>query len=387
MTRPSRFNKRRVHLALIALAAFPFLLAPVPVAHAESAEGVEPASQGWFLDRPAPPAGVPDELGDPLSNPAFTDRAYAGDHLYVGWDGTEQETPQDKDKREFIAGINFDLSGMGVPEGASITTFVVTLLEHPAVDQTHRFVTPNRTEMVNQGILACPWPEFLAGGAGGSLSGAPGEGDRHGGKCAEGVKPSSIVLTNPAEPDNNKKVYAWTFNLTEMMNQLWQAETNTSFSLEPNAASPTKSNQLWIVAFHSSKIPQTDPTALPGVLASISWVAPIEIGSSNDFGFDTSGDSSTVSTDFPFGGEAGSSFTESWPTLADAPAGRGALVAAADRKANFWDIPILGWIAALLVVLFVVFSGFTVEAEPAGASRPPGSVRALLAGELQERIE
>lgn len=361
-------SKARIHLALAAIAAVPLLFVPTHRAHADTRDGVLASASGWYWDRPPPPPGTPAEVGDPVTS-QVAPRSFVGDHLYVGWDGTDQGA----DKREMIAGVNFDLFALGVPEGSTITKFTAVMLEHASTNDR----TGNRAQMIPQGIVACPWGSFLAGDNAISMQDAPSGG----GDCNQSVLPDSVVDTTPTLTDN--KILAWTFNLTSVMNSLWQAGDNISFSLEPNTKSANISNELWVVAFHDfdySEPPADNPFGeaipKPGALAFISWVAPASTGE-EDFG----------SGSFDFGTTDGSVFdlgtstdTTGTPPTASPPTR--VAVAATGQKAAFWDIPVWGWFSSALVVMFLLLAGFSVGAPPVVSTRSPGAVAALFSGEI-----
>ena len=374
--------RRPAQIFLIALVMMPFML--VSSAGAEDANDVQPSSEGWYFDRPKleanPPEAAPpevgggiDTVGDPFAN---ISAQFAGDHLYVGWDPLD---PQDR--REYFSGINFDLGQAGIPTDATITRFIVTVLEHPG-EATARNTALARGDFnpsTGEGatrVVACPFPDFAAGSQGQARSEAPRI------RCDLGKVTASSIATQQHYP--NEAVFAWTFDVTQIMNELFQdASSGDAFtSIALVADIENGSDQTWVTSYHGGAYGrQTTPGTYvpePGVMASISWTSSGLIGDLFDEGFE---DFSTT-TDF---GSGDSGFTdisgEDVPAEAQEPvAGRPAPVAGAFRSNSvpFWQIPFAGWIAALLGAMGIGFGGWLLTGGPVDERRPAGAVSKMM---------
>lgn len=404
MNRRSARKRSVLAAAAMVLGMFPFLL--VPVATAEDATNVTPSSDGWYWDRPRaqanPPEGSPPELGsaietvgDPFTNAA---QQFAGDHLYVGWDPADPA-----DRREMFSGVNFDLGSVGVPTDATITKFTLTVLEHP-VDtspdsQSPRHGTANAEEArgtfnptTGQGltrVVVCPFPDFAAGSAGAARVEAPPV------QCGQGkVLPSSIA-TNPYYAAPAKPAFAWTFDITQIMNELHEKSSDgdafTSIALVADIEN--RSNEAWITAFHGGGYAEETAansnqfTPIPGILASISWSGTSIVSDLfGGEGLDAFGEfeEGSLGGDALSGGfgetglpEDGAATTESQTRAPVAGVFEG-------RPAAFWDIPIAGWIAAILGAMGIGFAGWILTGATVEVSRPAGAVSALMGGKSLE---
>lgn len=394
MTNRSRVAGRRIVLAIpMVMSAVSFALAAAGTAQTSSGTGsisdLPPSSfgQGWFSrTRPAPVECPPDLLacallGDPIAQNVGL--VFAHDHLYVGWDPLAREP-------EMVAAINFDLFTAGIPIGATVTRFVVTVLEHPngpslgnpLEGRNHNHLFPE--EAAAQGIVACPWPEFLGGSPAAPIAEAPGE--EAGRLCdreVAGVRSGSPA--NPGAPAE-EQVFAWTFDLTPVAGGWAQGTENASFSLEPGDDPATESIKPWITSFHASGIP--GPDGRPSVVAAVEWVNPAEpeFGEPEAFpGLELPG--AGASAGLPSFGETGGLASELAPPAVAQPAAprtrRPATVVAlpAARRgtpARFWDLPPQAWLAAGIGFALLAVSGWAVLAEPGSARRAPGTVSAMM---------
>jgi hypothetical protein len=369
-------SRRRLSAVVIAVALFPFLLSSGALA--QSNPNALPSSQGWFWDRPAPPpeTGTPvDLIGDPIGQNVATQ--FEGDHLYVGWDPAGGTDGDLEEKREMIAGIVFDFFKLGIPVGATITKFTLTALENPGAVQTN-----NEAAAATQGILACEWIEFFAGSAGTALSEAPPDGT-NGGECAS----SSVAGKKSAAPVKFG-LHAWTFELTQIMDQMWSRGDNTAISLEPDVASASPSATPWSTAFRAGSYrepddpldPASPSTAQPGIFASVSWVAPTPIG--DDFGgFDSFDTTETFGGD-DFG-DTGGDIVDTGGEAAPPEQPTDDLTPVAgifDTSKSLWDIPIGAWLGGLIGVLALSFAGVALQGAPATAGRRTGAVDAMMRG-------
>jgi hypothetical protein len=367
-------SKRTLRAGIMALAVLPLL---VTGASAQTQNNALPSSQGWYWDRPSadPPSGTEDQtdvVGDPIGQ-QIAPRAFSGDHLYVGWDPADPE-----DNREMIAGVAFDFFAMDIPVGASITEFVVTALENPGANGT-----VNEGEAATQGIVACPWPDFLAGSAASSMEEAPEDG----GDC-DVTKVAGQKSENPVKDD----LHSWTFDITSIIAEIWSVAGNPAFSLEPNP--DQSSSQPWTTSFRASTYaepkdeedPLGEQVEKPGIIAKVSWIAPVSIGG-DDFGIDdfTTGDTSGTSTGgsgSDVGGDGGLVDGPSEPSEPPVGEGEGVPVAGAFHgpSADFWDIPLAGWLGALVGMIVLGLAGVTLQGQPVTESRPAGAVNALMRG-------
>lgn len=383
----SKSFRRPAQVFLIAFVMLPFML--VPAAVAEDAEGVQPASEGWYFDRPKaqanPPEGSPPELGgaidtvgDPFSN---VGGQFAGDHLYVGWDPLDTQ-----DRQEYFSGINFDLSQAGVPLEATITKFVITVLEHPESTEHNRptSVSPDEargdfnteTGEGSTRVVACPFPEFAAGTPGQARSEAPPI------RCDQGKVTASSIATQRFYP--SESVFAWTFDITQIMNDLYEKASTgdafTSIALVADIDNP--SNSSWVTTFHGGGYGrETSPgqfTPEPGVMASISWSSSTLIGDL----FDEDFEDFSATTDF--GGDSGGFTDFSGEEVPAEPAepveSEPAPVAGVFRSNSvpFWQIPLAGWVAALLGAMGIGFAGWLLTGGAVDERRPPGAVSTMM---------
>lgn len=354
----------------MALAVLPLLVTGVS---AQTAGNALPASQGWFWDRPTtePPPGTEDQtdiIGDPIGQ-QIAPRAFSGDHIYIGWDPADPEDP-----REMIGGVVFDFFALNIPVGATITEFVVTALENPDANGT-----VNEGQAATQGIVACPWPEFFAGSSASAMSEAP-EG---GGACD-----ITTVAGKRSEQPVRDGLHGWTFDVTTIMSELWTANENTAFSLEPNADGP--SDQPWATSFRASTYsepsdpedPLSEGESKPGIFARIAWIAPEPVGDSS-VGFD-SGFSAPTTGSADVGGGSGGTVGDvgSEPPEPEGEPTDGVPVAGAFHgpSANFWDIPLAGWLGALVGMIVLGLAGISLQGQPVSQSRPAGAVNALMRG-------
>ncbi|HVE75858.1 MAG TPA: hypothetical protein VND22_03710 [Actinomycetota bacterium] len=352
------------------------LIAGISAAYADQAD-VHPAGtgQGWFWrSRPnveAPNMSVPGAgvavggdvytLPLPRGEGTLASKDWPPDHLYVGWDSLSKSA-------EMVSAVNFDLSE--IPQGSKITRFVMTLIEHPNGQSPQAHKGANRAAALAQGIVACPWPEFFGGTTAAPMDQAPAA-ER---KCDQGIAGAAATEPEGGEAVAINQLFKWTFDLTPMATN-WASTENPSISLEPNMAAPSGSN--WVTSFHSGVYKQ-DGQAAPGVFASVSFEPPPDDGSggisfdedvSDVGGFESFGGSGSLpSDDLAPGGPP----AKAPRTIASGAFGEG-------RPADFWDIPVLMWVAAILLLLFVGGSGWALQFE-ALAGRPPGAASALMEG-------
>lgn len=350
---------------ILTFVTLPLTLTPVTV-YADSKEGLLPpeSGQGWYWDRPAtePPPGL-EVIGDPIGQ-TIAPGQFAGNHLYIGWDAADLD-----DKREMIAGVAFDLFTAGVPPEATITKFVVTLIEHST---GHNTVNPEQAK--TQGIVACPWSSFYGGSAAAPLANAPD----NGGKCKEtkvtGVPGDQRVAPYPNDTADK---FLWTFDLTEMMNTLWKNSENTAFSLEPNLDNASQTTPSWITAFHSGAYgeprdlaePFGEQNPKPGVIASVSWVPGEAIG--DDSGLGDLGDEPAEVLD------TGAQVPQdSGGEPPGAPVPVEAQPAAA--RASKGTTPFLVWVGGFVTLVFLGLSGWLLNTEAAVHGRERGAASALM---------
>lgn len=369
---------RSASALIVVFATLPLTLFPVAV-FAESADGVLPpeSAQGWFWDRPAtaPPSGL-EVIGDPIGQ-QIAPGQFAANHLYVGWDAADVD-----DKREMIAGVGFDLFTAGVPTESTITKFVVTLIEHSTGHNT-----VNAGEAKNQGVVACPWPSFYGGSVAAPMANAPDQG----GNCKEtkvvGAPGNQAVAPYPGDtPDR----FVWTFDLTDLMNTLWQNAENTAFSLEPNPDKP--SSLTWITSFHSGAYgepkeiqdPFGEQVGKPGLLASVSWVPREPIGGDLDSSLGEL-EVTDEAGSLDFGG--GNGTQDSGDAQTGAPVQLSAQPSSAGLPGSSGQMPLLAWIGGLFTLVFLGLSGWLLNLEPASQRREPGAVWALIhGGGLSDRL-
>lgn len=327
-----------------------------------------PTDSGWYLDRD--PA-ITDPAFDPGRPGGGASEAWAADHIFVGWDGTDKTRP------EYIAAVSFDLFQIGVPDDAVITQFEITLIEHESVDpkdKSHN--TPNFATAISQGVVACAMPGFISGGAAEALSRAPKR------ECAGG--PDGIRNSNPVSPGK----FAWKFDLTTLASSLKESKSNIGFSFEPKPLATQ--NQTWTLAFHDETFQETVPpattrTPAPGILATLSYTIPDEIEpptggndettetTNSEFGLPDFGDSGGLVTELSAGEEPPPApvVRKNQPTL---------LAGAAEGKsASFWDIPLFAWALGLFSLMTLGASGWLLQMAPP-THRLPGAASALMSG-------
>lgn len=354
---------------------------------AQSVEDFPPneIGEGWFWNSrqpytPPPSTGSPADpylVGDPAA-PSL--RAFSDAHYYVGWDGAKKVP-------EYVSGINFELSELGVDAGATITNFTIKIHEHPVAStsgsgttpipgvpdpraqQGHPAVQASEAAPDKHGIVACPWSEYIAGSKGAPMAQAPAGRD-----CSQ---KATGQRSAPLGTANDPK-YEWTFDVTSIMASLHSSAAPLSISLEP-VPDPTKT-VTWSTSFHMSAIQEGGK---PSVRASISWIpGPDSAAAEFDFGglttesfLDPSGASAPSFGDTTgLGGQlAGDQPPVDEPVRATAVLGEGS-------PADFWDIPFYGWLGLLAGVAFFLFSGWNLQLEPAAGTRPPGAVSRLMLG-------
>lgn len=359
---------RIIHLLILTFVTLPLTFAPIAV-FADSKEGLLPpeSGQGWYWDRPVtePPPGL-EVIGDPIGQ-QIAPGQFAGNHLYVGWDAADL----DSDKREMISGIGFDLFNAGLDPEATITKFVVTLIEHST---GHNTVNPEEAKV--QGIVACPWSAFYGGSTAAPLANAP-EG---GGKCSEtkvvATPGSERVAPYPGDATADK--FIWTIDLTEMMNTLWKNSENTAFSLEPNTDADKRSPTTWITAFHSGAYGEpkdpTEPfgeqTPKPGVIASVSWAPGETIG--DDAGL---GDLEELPAEPVDTGAVASDDSGGEQPGAPVPVQARPAAAASASKGT---TPFLVWVGGFLTLVFLGLSGWLLNTDAAIHGRDRGAASALI---------
>lgn len=371
-------SKRMWYAGLVTLWLFPFVL--VPWALAGSAEVLPPGSaQGWFWrDRPLSPQPVNDPTtGDQITTTpdlyttplAVSGRGYGGglaeadwpgDHLYVGWDGAKKEI-------EMLSGVAFSLDGT-VPSGSVITRFELTVLEHPAgTDPPHKTTvgvngSGSRNAMLAQGIVACPWPDFYGGSRAAPMSAATQR------DCSKAVvgQPTVVPATDAF---TSSTLVTWKFDLSSMAAN-W-ADENAAFSLEPNPDPEKQQTVSWRTTFHQSGYSESG-TPKPGVYATVEW---------------REGDAEGESFEETFGDLSGGSFSPGFesglvenlsepPPAEEAPPPLAAGVFEGN-PADFWDIPLSAWAAAIIGVGFLAASARALQQDSLN-ERPPGAASALM---------
>lgn len=374
--------------APLALSLLSLLMAGLGAAQPASSAEVPPSStgQGWYWQsRPEPlrcPEGAPPEcalLGDPVAQQ--NQIVFALDHLYVGWDPLER-------KAEMVTALNFDLLDAGVAPGSPVTRFVVTVLEHPSgpsganpsEGKNHNHL--NAAEAAVQGIVACPWPEFLAGSPAAPLAEAPG--GEAGRRCERRVTGVRGAPLNPGDPPG-QQVVPWIFDLTPVAGAWAEEGQNASFSLEPNPDPAAASATPWVTSFHAAGI--AAPDGRPSVVAAVEWVPPAAAAEEEPLpaieGFGH--------PPLPSFSESGGLAAELGPPLTLPPPAPAAAaprrrvvrtaVAPEGRRAAFWAIPPQAWLAAGAGLAFVALVGVAVQSEPDVPVRRPGAVSALMARE------
>lgn len=365
-------TRTRITLIVVIAMAIPFLALPPAFAADQEVQPLE-SGQGWFWQtRPQyqPPADQLGAFGDPFANSV---RLFARQKLYVGWDSNDVV-----EKREMISGVAFDLPLEGVPLDATLTRFVVTILEHPQASRTlgnTSSASPDQWLARQQGIIACPWTAFSGGTDAAPWRSAPTSGERIGGDC-ERYAVLGIPSNQPINPGAlpTETVYPWTFDLSAMMADLWSNSENIAFSLEPNTAPDAPKSATWVTAFNSSTI--RDPA--PGVVVALSWIPAPET-------FPTGEDEPEEEfTEFTTGGSAGFSPFEPAPpsTIQAGPTEQPQLTAgvAEGPRAPFWDIPFYGWLGALALMALLSGLGNMLLVEPADTQRIKGATSKLMEG-------
>jgi hypothetical protein len=330
--------------------------------------------EGWFWNsRPVwspPTTNTPADPvlgGDPAVNAM---RGFSDAHYYVGWDGAKKVP-------EFVSGINFDVSELGLDPSATITNFVIKIYEHPVNSGTpagsgsQGHPAPNAGEAApdKHGIVACPWSEYIAGSKGAPLAEAP-----EGRDCSQKVTGQRSANLGTASDQK----YEWTFDVTSIMASLQSGGNPLSISLEP-VPDNTKTTS-WGTSFHMSVVQEGGK---PSVRASISWMpGPESTAAGFDFGGETFFDPSGASEPPSFGDTTGlgGALTGDQATPTEEPV-RATAVLGEGSPADFWDIPLYGWLGLLAAVAFFLFSGWNLQLEPAAGTRPPGAVSKLMAGQ------
>lgn len=380
---------RLFQLASVMLLSTSLLLSGPVAASAGAEQKTLTAGAGWYWNRPDSPP--PDQLaliGDPLSqnSPKF----FKENHLYVGWNAATTSDP-----REMITGLAFDLFGLGVPPKATITKFVVSALEHPTGGDEN---TVNTLEAGTQGIIACPWPNFYNGYPAVALSKAPQNSqNKPGGDC--GV--SKVLATRPLKPvnpdqiDTTKQLFEWKFDVTSIMNKLWQNDDNPAISLEPNPDSNVAKDG-WVTTFHSSAYTEPSPTdpfaknPAPGVWAVIAWDPPapdvLSSGSGDEVLTSIVGGGPSGGSEFVPTADSSSGVIDTPPPPTEGAKAPPVLTEASGfepKPVAFWKGTFAAGLAGLLLLALVIGSGALLASEPEEEQRPKGAVDALMQGRQQ----
>lgn len=375
---------RRALLVVMTLAVLtPLILLSQRSALADSLSRVRPTEvgEGWYWDRPAnTPEEAPQTIGDQVGQQQG--QFFTGDHLYVGWDPTEEDP---SNRREMISGVAFDLTDYSIPVGSTITKFVITVLEHPSSSNSH--TTYNSAQARVQGVVACPWPKFTAGGLASPMTDAPGRGGLCDEQAITGTYANAVF--NPGSPAA-EQVTVWTFDVTPIISKLWAEGENTAFSLEPNLEQ--QSMFPWATAFHNSKTTIAAPEARHGLQAVVSWVPPpIKIGGNSTGGGTVDEIIITELYDqgsaLDFGADLDEQVLEAAsPTGQLRPVTRPpntrVLGQESTNRVPFWDGRLL--MTAILTLLAMSGGGLLLVGQPAAESRPPGAVNALMEGKKEE---
>lgn len=298
----------------------------------------------------------------------------ATDHLYVGWDSV-QKVP------EMISGVSFDLLAGGIPFGATVTGFTAHILEHtrgpspnedPRLGRRHNHVNPERA--ADQGIMACPWPDFLAGAPARPMSEAQEVGPRH---CELKILGNrSQTPVNP-EAAADQQLFLWSFDLSTIAVNWGKGEENPSISLEPNNDPAKHSSSNWVTSFHGRDI--AGPDGGPSAWAIVEWTPPPAPPGSN--GVTTVIEESNARVSFaPSGGLVSALAPPSPPVDPPPPTSGSRRAFVRPVSAEIWNIPFVTWLGLLVVLVGIGFVGWLVQGDPT-SDREPGAVSVL----MQER--
>lgn len=360
-----KWRFRALSLGLGTMWLLAFVVSAMAIAESANVRPAAPGGEGWYwVSRPTTDVPGDDPVGDAFNYPIpghgpGSGRVFQPDHLYVGWDGVKAQA-------EMFSGIAFDLSAL--PEGSEITSFKMTLTWHPA-GASHN-TTPNFEAIRTQGIMACAWPEFIAGSAAVSANSAP---PRDCSRTAAGT------VTMPTEPIVATTLIKWNFDLTGLASK-WASGENPGISIEPKRI--TGQSQSWQTSFHSSAYSETpvggEPTAMPGVEASVTYTPPAPSDTGGGGGEESF--TTEIGGDLTSFGDSGG-LTEQLGPPVEEPVEQDRPVLAAGvtegRSAAFWDLPPVAWIAAIVGFLMISTSGWLVQSDPV-AERPPGAASALM---------